>query len=94
MADKQPPSGIPTIYAEQPYYFGADTFANDLYMQDLEEAMQDRERNYAANVSVGGLYGLAGPGSGAKLAELEAAKKSPANLLRGISAQGGFDKVK
>ena len=95
MAGRKPPSGIETVFAQQPenYFFGADTFANDLYMQDLEEAMQDRERNYAANVSVGGLYGLAGPGSGAKLAELEAAKKSPANLLRGISAEGGFDQT-
>jgi hypothetical protein len=90
MADKQPPSGIPTIYAEQPYYFGADTFANDLYLQDLEEAMQDREQNYASNVSIGGLYGLAGPGSGAKLAELEAAEKRN-KLFKGISADGGFD---
>jgi hypothetical protein len=90
MADKQPPSGIPTIYAEQPYYFGADTFANDLYLQDLEEAMQDREQNYASNVSIGGLYGLAGPGSGQKLAELEAAEKRN-KLFKGISADGGFN---
>jgi hypothetical protein len=65
-------------------------FANDLYMQDLEEAMQDRERNYASNVSIGGLYGLAGPGSGQKLAELEAAEKRN-KLFKGISADGGFN---